>query len=120
MFPGADLHGIDLVLPDFTYLRDNAGAHRSAASRPTATRTTSAACSSCCASVSLPIYGSALTLGLARNRIEEAGLLGRTELQSPSRDGERAAIGPFDVEFIPVTHSVPHAHRPSPCTRRRA
>ena len=57
--------------------------------------------------LSFPIYGSALTLGLARNRIEEAGLLDRTEL-IPVRDGERRQIGPFDVEFIPVTHSVPH------------
>ncbi|MEO5724930.1 MAG: ribonuclease J, partial [Ilumatobacteraceae bacterium] len=53
--------------------------------------------------------GSALTLGLARNRIEEAGLLGRTKLIVVA-DGERRMIGPFDVEFIPVTHSVPHAH----------
>src|SRR6185437_10740143 len=54
-----------------------------------------------------PIYGSALTLGLARSRIEEAGLIGRTELITVV-DGERRMIGPFDVEFIPVTHSVPH------------
>ena len=57
--------------------------------------------------LSFPIYGSALTLGLARNRIEEAGLLGNTELIAVD-DGERRKIGPFDVEFIPVTHSVPH------------
>ncbi|HJR92730.1 MAG TPA: ribonuclease J, partial [Acidimicrobiia bacterium] len=41
------------------------------------------------------------------NRIEEAGLLDRTEL-IPVRDGERRQMGPFDCEFIPVTHSVPH------------
>ncbi len=57
--------------------------------------------------LSFPIYGSRLTLGLARNRIEEAGLLDRTEF-IPVVDGERRRIGPFDVEFIPVTHSVPH------------
>jgi ribonuclease J len=59
--------------------------------------------------LSFPIYGSALTLGLARNRIEEAGLLDRTALHTVA-DGERRMIGPFDVEFLPVTHSVPHAH----------
>ena len=48
MFPGPDLHGIDLVLPDFTYLRENAD-RIEASSPPTATRTTSAASSSCCA-----------------------------------------------------------------------
>ncbi|HEY3485324.1 MAG TPA: ribonuclease J, partial [Ilumatobacteraceae bacterium] len=117
MFPDADMHGIDLVLPDFTYLRDNAEridalvathghedhvggiqfllrdgdgiGHR--LPRP------------------LPIYGAALTLGLARNRIEEAGLLGRTEM-IPVADGAIVDIGPFRVEFVPVTHSVPHAH----------
>jgi len=56
----------------------------------------------------VPIYGSPLSLGLARNRIEEAGMLGRTELIAV-HDGERREIGPFDCEFIPVTHSVPHA-----------
>ena len=35
-------------------------------------------------------------------------MLGRTEL-IPVHDGERRRIGPFDCEFIPVTHSVPHA-----------
>ena len=35
-------------------------------------------------------------------------MLGRTEL-IPVHDGERRTIGPFDCEFIPVTHSVPHA-----------
>jgi ribonuclease J len=58
--------------------------------------------------LSFPVYGSAVTLGLARNRIEEAGLMGRTEL-IVVKDNERRMIGPFDVEFIPVTHSVPHA-----------
>jgi ribonuclease J len=48
-----------------------------------------------------------LTLGLARNRIEEAGLIDRTEMIAVT-DNSRRWIGPFDVEFIPVTHSVPH------------
>jgi len=108
MFPEADMHGIDLVLPDFTYLRDNAdrivgcvathGHEDHVGGLQFLLR-----------EVSFPIYGSAVTLGLARNRIEEAGLLGRTELVAV-RDGERRRIGNFDVEFIPVTHSVPHAH----------
>ena len=79
MFPDPDMHGIDLVLPDFTWLREKADA-----------------IVGCVAThghedhvgglhfllreLSFPIYGSAVTLGLARNRIEEAGLLGKTEL----------------------------------------
>src|SRR6476620_10325345 len=79
MFPDADMLGIDLVLPDFPWLLENGDR----------------------------IEGCIVTLGLARNRIEEAGLLDRTEL-IPVQDNERRRIGPFDCEFIPVTHSVPH------------
>ena len=107
MFPDADMHGIDLVLPDFTWLRENAD-------RVVACVATHGhedhvgGLQYLLRDLSFPVYGSDVTLGLARNRIEEAGLLGRTEL-IVVRDGERRMIGPFDVEFIPVTHSVPHA-----------
>ncbi|MFP4512790.1 MAG: ribonuclease J [Acidimicrobiales bacterium] len=106
MFPDLDMLGIDLVLPDFSYLLDNAD-------RIEACLTTHGhedhvgGLSYLLREVSFPVYGSELALGIARNRIEEAGLLKRTEL-IPVRDGERRQIGPFDVEFIPVTHSVPH------------
>lgn len=108
MFPDADMHGIDLVLPDFTYLRENA--ERIVGLVATHGHEDHVgALQYLLREMSFPIYGSAVTLGLARNRIEEAGLLGRTELITVG-DGERRMIGPFDVEFIPVTHSVPHAH----------
>lgn len=106
MFPEADMPGVDLVLPDFTWLRENADrvegcilthGHEDHAG----------ALSFLLRELSFPIYGSKLTLGLARNRIDEAGLLGRTELIEV-QDGERRQIGPFDCEFIPVTHSVPN------------
>jgi ribonuclease J len=106
MFPESDMPGVDLVLPDFTYLRENADriegcivthGHEDHAG----------GLSYLLRELSFPIYGSALTLGLAKSRIEEAGLLDRTKLITVT-DGERRKIGPFDVEFIPVTHSVPH------------
>ena len=56
----------------------------------------------------IPVYGSELTLALARNRVDEAGMADRARF-IPVKDGERRRIGPCDVEFIPVTHSVPHA-----------
>ncbi len=106
LFPDQDMPGIDLVLPDFTYLLDNAdrvegvvlthGHEDHIGALPFLLR-----------EMSFPIYGSALSLNLAKGRIEEAGVLSRTKL-IPVRDGERRKIGPFDVEFIPVTHSVPH------------
>jgi len=107
MFPDADMHGIDLVLPDFTYLRDNA--ERIVGCVVTHGHEDHVGgLSYLLRELSFPLFGSALSLGLARGRIEEAGLLGRTELVAMA-DGERRRIGPFDVELIPVTHSVPHA-----------
>ncbi len=106
MFPDLDMLGVDLVLPDFSYLYDNADRIEGCiATHGHEDHTGGLAF--LLRDVSFPIYGSALTLGLARNRIEEAGLLGQTEF-IPVTDGERREIGPFDVEFIPVTHSVPH------------
>jgi ribonuclease J len=106
MFPDIDMLGVDLVLPDFTYLRDNADRVEGAIITH-GHEDHMGGLSFLLRELSFPIYGSALTLGLARNRIEEAGLLDRTEL-IPVRDGERRRIGPCQVEFIPVTHSVPH------------
>jgi ribonuclease J len=105
MFPEADMLGVDLVLPDFTWLRENAdrvdGCVLSHGHEDHV-----GALSFLLRELSFPIYGSALSLGIARNRIEEAGLLQRTEFIAVE-DGERRRIGPFEVEFIPVTHSVP-------------
>src|SRR6266508_4076445 len=108
MFPEADMPGVDLVLPDFTYLRDNADrvegvvlthAHEDHAG----------GLAFLLRDVPVPIYGTKLSLGLARNRIDEAGMLDRTDLR-PITDGERRRIGQFDLEFIPVTHSVATAY----------
>src|SRR5215217_5847288 len=106
MFPDADMLGIDLVLPDFTYLRDNADRIEGCIATH-GHEDHVGALSYLLRDLSFPVYGSELTLGLARNRIEESGLIDRTELIAVT-DGERRRIGPFDVEFIPVTHSVPH------------
>jgi ribonuclease J len=107
MFPDVDMHGIDLVLPDFTWLRENK--HRIEGCVVTHGHEDHVgALSYLLRDLEFPIFGSALTLGLAKGRIEEAGLLDRTKLITVT-DGERRKIGPFDIEFIPVTHSVPHA-----------
>jgi ribonuclease J len=106
MFPELDMLGVDLVLPDFTYLRENAE-RVDGAIITHGHEDHMGGLGYLLREMSFPIYGSELTLGLARNRIEEAGLLERTQL-IPVFDGERRRIGPCDVEFIPVTHSVPH------------
>lgn len=107
MFPNLDMLGVDLVLPDFTYLRENADRIEGCIATH-GHEDHVGGLSFLLRDAKFPIYGSPLTLGIAGNRINEAGLLDRTEL-IPVYDGERRQIGPFDVEFIPVTHSVPHA-----------
>jgi ribonuclease J len=106
MFPDADMPGVDLVLPDFTYLRENAD-RVEAVLLTHAHEDHAGGLAFLLRDLEIPIYGSRLSLALARNRIEEAGMLGRTEL-IPLSDGEQRRIGPFDCQFIPVTHSVPH------------
>jgi ribonuclease J len=106
MFPDLEMPGVDLVLPDFTWLKEHAD-RLEACVLTHGHEDHAGGLAFLLRELSFPIYGSALTLGLARNRIEEAGLLDKTEL-IPVVDGERRRIGPFDVEFIPVTHSVPH------------
>jgi len=107
MFPEPDMPGVDLVLPDFSYLKENA-------ERVDAILLThghedhTGGLAFLLRDLSVPIYGSELSVGLASNRIKEAGLLDRTTLIAVG-DGERRRIGPCEVEFIPVTHSVPNA-----------
>ncbi|MBO0715379.1 MAG: ribonuclease J, partial [Acidimicrobiales bacterium] len=106
LFPDENMPGIDLVLPDFSYLWENAdrveacvlthGHEDHIGGLPFLAR-----------QLSFPVYGSPLTLGLAGLRLEEAGLSHRVHLR-PVGDGDRLRIGPFDVELIPVAHSVPH------------
>lgn len=108
LFPDAEMPGIDLVLPDFSYLWENGdrveacilthGHEDHIGGLPFLAR-----------QLSFPVYGSPLTLGLAGLRLEEAGLSHRVALR-PVDDGDRVRIGPFDVEFIPVAHSVPHGY----------
>jgi ribonuclease J len=106
MFPTSEMPGVDLVLPDFTWLRDNAD-RVEACVLTHGHEDHIGALGFLLRDLSFPVYGSALTLGLARNRVEEAGVADRAKF-IPVADGERLRIGPFDCEFIPVTHSVPH------------
>jgi ribonuclease J len=105
MFPQEDMLGIDLVLPDFTYLRENAD-RIDGAILTHGHEDHVGGLSYLLRDLEFPLYGTQLTLNMARGRIEEAGLVNRTSF-NPVQDNERRKIGVFDVEFIPVSHSVP-------------
>ncbi|MEO6989603.1 MAG: ribonuclease J [Aquihabitans sp.] len=106
MFPEADMLGVDLVLPDFSWLIER-GDDIIGCIVTHGHEDHHGALAFLLRELSFPIIGSALTLGFASNRIDEAGLMDRTKL-IVVKDNERRKFGPFDCEFIPVTHSVPH------------
>ena len=108
MFPEPTMYGVDLILPDFRWLierRDRVDAIVLTHGHEDHT----GALRYLVKDINVPIYGSALTLGFARHRLTEAKVAKDLTFIEVS-DGERRKIGPFDVEFIPVTHSVPSAH----------
>jgi ribonuclease J len=106
MFPDPQMPGVDLVLPDFHYLREHAD-QVEAVVLTHGHEDHTGGLAYLLRELEAPVYGSALTLGLAANRVEEAGLGDRVRWM-PVADGERRPVGPFDVEFIPAAHSVPH------------
>jgi ribonuclease J len=105
MFPEPDMPGVDLVLPDFTYLREQRD-RVDAVVLTHGHEDHTGGLAYLLRELEVPIYGSELALGLARNRIDEAGLGDRARYVTVG-DGERRAVGPCEIEFIPVTHSVP-------------
>jgi ribonuclease J len=106
MFPDPNMPGIDLVLPDFSYLREHAD-QVEAVVLTHGHEDHTGGLAYLLRELEAPVYGSALTLGLARNRVDEAGMSDRVRWMEVA-DGDRRTVGPFEVEFIPVTHSVPH------------
>lgn len=107
MFPEPNMYGVDIILPDFRWLierRDKIDAIVLTHGHEDHTGSLRYLVKD----VNVPIYGSPLTLGFARHRLTEAKIAQDLTFIEVA-DGERRRIGPFEVEFIPVTHSVPSA-----------
>jgi ribonuclease J len=109
-FPRSELLGIDLVLPDFSYVAEHAeildavilthGHEDHIGALPYLFREIG---------TDAEVWGTRLTLGLVKSKLDEHGLLVDSELVEIDPEGGRTRVGPFEAEFVRVTHSVPDA-----------
>ncbi len=106
-FPDDDMLGIDLVLPDFTYLEKNADKIRGLVITH-AHEDHIGAIPYLLKKMNIPIYGTMLTLGILEGKLKEHGLLNSAKLHVVS-PGDTVKMGCMAVEFIRVNHSIPDA-----------
>jgi ribonuclease J len=104
MFPDAELLGVDLVMPDLTYLKDNRECVR-ALILTHGHEDHIGATPFFLTEIDVPVYGSAFTLALVERRLEEYELEREPRLV-PVKPKQIVDIGPFKIEFIHVTHSI--------------
>src|SRR5207302_2622068 len=100
----AELLGVDLVIADITYLKQNR-AHVRAIVLTHGHEDHIGALPYILRDLNVPVYGTRFTLALVRKRLDEAGLLESTTLREVI-PGRLVEIGPLEVEFIAVTHST--------------
>src|SRR5436309_553647 len=104
MFPEAELLGVDLVIPDISYLKQNRANVR-AIVLTHGHEDHIGALPYILKDLNVPVYGTRFTLALVKKRLDEAGLLESTTLREVL-PGRLVEIGPFEIEFISVTHST--------------
>ena len=104
MFPDAELLGVDIVTPDFTYLERNREKVR-ALILTHAHEDHIGAVPFLLSEIDVPVYGTPFTLAMVERRLEEHEMLDRVKLNEVA-PGDKLALGPFSVEFIHVTHST--------------
>jgi len=105
-FPDEEMPGIDLVLPDFTYLREHSdeirgivlthGHEDHVGALPYVLR-----------ELNVPVYATKLTLGLVRSKLQEFGIK-NADLREV-KAGQHTQVGGFGLELIEVNHSIPDA-----------
>ena len=106
-FPDADMLGVDLVIPDFTYVEQNIDKIRGIVITH-GHEDHIGAIPYLLKRVSLPIYASPLAIGLIKGKLKEHGLLGQAKLFVVN-PRDTVQFGCMKVEFIHMNHSIPDA-----------
>jgi len=104
MFPEAELLGVDIVIPDISYLLE----HRQQVRALILTHGHEdhiGAVPYFLADLNVPVYGTPFTLALVEEKLEEHALLDTAKLHKV-RPKDKITVGPFEIEFIHVTHSI--------------
>lgn len=104
MFPDEDLLGVDIAIPDFSYIE----AHRDEIRAIVLTHAHEdhvGALPFLLQMVNVPVYGTRFTFGLVEGKLQEFGILEETELKTIGLR-ESFQAGPFEIEFVRVSHSL--------------
>jgi len=104
MFPEAELLGVDIVVPDITYLLENRD-HVRAIVLTHGHEDHIGGLPWILSEINVPVYGTEFTLAFVEDKLEEHGLLEDCDLRE-IRPGERVTIGVFTIDPIQVTHSL--------------
>ena len=106
-FPDEDMLGIDLVIPDFSYIEKNADKLRGIIITH-GHEDHIGALAYLLKVVNVPVYSTRLTIGLIEGKLREHEILSSTDLNVVN-PGDSVTLGKFDIEFIHVNHSIPDA-----------
>src|SRR5262245_58416677 len=105
MFPDPDMPGVDLLIPDLTYLQQKGPAAALVLTHGHEDHI--GAVPYVLPHIGGPVYGTPLTLALVEPKLVEHRIEVESARLTPIRPTERVRIGPFEIEFIRVTHSMP-------------
>ncbi len=105
MFPENDMLGVDYIIPDFQYLLDKKEWVRGIVITH-GHEDHIGAIHHVLEQIKAPIYATPLTVGLLENKLSRGGLINKVQLNTVQA-GESVQVGPFNIEFFHVCHSIP-------------
>ncbi len=104
-FPDGDMLGVDLVIPDFSYIEQNVDKVRGIVLTH-GHEDHIGGLPFLLSKINVPLYGTPLTLGLVENKLREHSLVNKVKLNTVNA-GSTIKLGSMDIKFIHVNHSIP-------------